>query len=215
MKIIKQSHEIIVPNSYRVSGHDCTHKFFIDGLKICEMAARTCYNSTDKITDYSYSKLLKKCNDSGHGSVLEHFQFSVKFITDRSVTHEFVRHRHCAYSQLSQRYVDYTKDRNGGQIEFIEPVDFDSWTPNQKTIWEHNCLRSEDDYISLIKEGLKPEKARSVLTNSAATILIVSASLREWGHIFRLRTAPDAHPQIRALITGLKKEINGYCDIYN
>ena len=84
------------------------------------MCGRVCYKSEDRITADSAKRFVKSIIDRGHESVLEHFSFSVRFITDRSVTHELVRHRLASYSQESQRYVNYGGEKNG--CTFIIPV---------------------------------------------------------------------------------------------
>ena len=99
MKVVKPSHEILfMPD-----------KSFI--LKFIEMAGRTCYKSEDKITDDSAVQFVKRLLNSGHHSVIEHVNITVRFRCDRGVTHEIVRHRLAAYSQESTRYVNYSKGK--------------------------------------------------------------------------------------------------------
>jgi thymidylate synthase (FAD) len=38
-----------------------------------------------------------------------------------------------------------------------------------------------------------------VLPNSLKTEIVVTMNLREWRHFLRLRTAPEAHPQMREI----------------
>ncbi len=96
MKLVKPSYEILTP---------------IDGMKILhniEVAGRTCYKSEDKITDDSAVEFCQKILKRGHLSVIEHESISVRFIIDRGVSHELVRHRLCAFSQESTRYCNYS-----------------------------------------------------------------------------------------------------------
>ena len=86
-----------------------------------ELAGRTCYKSEDKITEDSASQFVKKIIESGHHSVIEHINLSVKFICDRGVTHELVRHRLASYSQESTRYCNYSKGKFGSELTFIKP----------------------------------------------------------------------------------------------
>ena len=84
----------------------------IDGAKILqklERCGRVCYKSEDKITEGSAEKFIGMILKSGHESVLEHEKLTVKFICDRGVTHEIVRHRIASYSQESTRYCNYSK----------------------------------------------------------------------------------------------------------
>ena len=163
-------------------------------LKLIERIGRTCYKSEDRITSESAEKFVKSILDSGHESVIEHSSVSVRFITNRGVTHELVRHRLCAFSQESTRYVRYS-----GSMEFIRPV----WYGQDKTadsIFESACRQAEWNYEDLLERGWRPEQAREVLPNSLKTEICVTANMREWRHILKLRTSKRAHPQMRALM---------------
>ena len=110
MKIIKQSWQF-------------EEKY--DGLEILkkiEKAGRTCYRSEDKITEDSCRKFVEMIIKRNHESVLEHASLTVRAITDRGCSHEWVRHRLAAHSQESTRYCSYDKDKFGGEITFILPV---------------------------------------------------------------------------------------------
>lgn len=130
---------------------------------------------------------------------------TVRFITNRGVTHELVRHRPCSFAQESTRYVNY----NGQDMEFIEPVWLEvdkSWSIEE---FFYACGYAEKRYSNLIKLGWKPEQAREVLPNSLKTEIVVQATLAQWKHIFTLRCHKAAHPQIRALMQPLEKEMFG------
>jgi thymidylate synthase (FAD) len=194
----------------------------INPLQLIELAGRTCYKSESKITPESAAKFVKRITESGHHSVIEHVNASVRFITDRGVTHELVRHRLVAYSQESTRYCNYGSE----DIKFVLPV----WM-NENFIGKHNCplpyskldyeraesvwldsmIHSEIYYKELLKRGWRPEEARSVLPNSLKTEIVMTCNVREWRHVFNLRTSKAAHPQIRELmldcLVGFKKEI--------
>jgi thymidylate synthase (FAD) len=135
--------------------------------------------------------LLKR----GHESVIEHAVASVKFVTNRGVTHELVRHRLASYSQESSRYVRYD-----GNMEFVKPVWWDRWSDAERESWERVMEIAEKEYAFLLESGSRPEQAREVLPNSLKTEIVVTANLREFMHIFRLRCSPKAHPQMRALM---------------
>ncbi len=162
-------------------------------LELIELAGRTCYKSEDKITKDSSIKFVDMVLKRGHESVIEHVSASIKFITNRGVTHELVRHRLCAFSQESTRYVDYQKE-----MEFIKPV----WADESEAynIWKQSISESEDKYNDLRKLGWRPEQAREVLPNSLKTEIVTTANLREWRHILKLRTSKAAHSQIRFLM---------------
>ena len=188
MRVVNQSHEVLT---------------IIDGiemLKSIEVAGRTCYKSESKIAEDSAVGFVEMILRRGHESVIEHVSISVRFITDRGVTHELVRHRLAAYSQESTRYCDY-KD---GEIEFVKPVDV---TGAHLGKWESAMHHAEYYYKLLREEGMRPELARSVLPNSLKTEIVMTANAREWRHVLNLRTSRAAHPQMRALMNPLLTEL--------
>ena len=140
------------------------------------------------------SNILK----SGHESVIEHEKVSLRFICDRGVSHEIVRHRIASYSQESTRYCNYCKDKFGKEITVIRPL---FWKDDSKEyqIWYEAMLYSEQVYHALIQLGASPQEARSILPNSLKTEIVVTMNLREWRHFFKLRTAANAHPQMREI----------------
>lgn len=171
----------------------------IDGdiiLKRIEECGRVAYKSEKNITTDSAKQFVANLIKRGHESVLEHCSFTVKFICDRGVSHELVRHRLAAYTQESTRYCNYSKDGFGNEITVIRPPFF---TENSKEYkeWENSCLRAEHGYLTLLDMGATPQEARSVLPNSLKTEINMTANLREWRHFFKLRCARDAHPQMR------------------
>jgi len=167
-------------------------------LEILERAARTCYKSEGKIVPGSAEKLIKSCIERGHESIIEHVSCSVRIVCDRGISHELVRHRLASFSQVSQRYVRYSND-----IEFIAPY---GMTEGQKAIWSTMCKQSEAAYKMLIADGVSPQIARSVLPNSTATELVMTANLREWRHIFKLRCHKSAHPDMIVLMRDILSE---------
>ena len=177
-----------------------------DMLRRLERCGRVCYKSEDRITEDSAEKFIAMILKSGHESVLEHEKITVKFICDRGVTHEIVRHRIASYSQESTRYCNYSKDKFGGELTFIRPFFWDS-DSEKYAVWKQAMEDSEKAYIKLISIGAKPEEARSVLPNSLKTEIVVTMDLREWRHFFRLRTSERAHPQIREIAVPLLKEL--------
>jgi len=166
--------------------------------------------------------LLAKEEDMTRAEKLIHATRTYRFITNRGVTHEMVRHRPWAYSQESTRYVKYD-----GDMEFIWPV----WCStdiiglsgkNQTSIackmspyslsdldrfFCFSCVTSEQDYQILLEEGWKAQQAREVLPNSLKTEIVCTAPLSEWKHMLSLRTAKAAHPQIRTLLTPVLSEL--------
>lgn len=162
-------------------------------VRLIERAARTCYKSEDKIGPGSAEKLISTCIRRGHESVLEHGNISLRFTTDRGVTHELVRHRvGVAYSQESTRYCDY----KNGSIEFVEPWWFKDAAENDRSLFIEACRVSEKIYHEMRYHGMSPQAARAVLPNALKTEIVVTANVREWRHIFVLRCAAAAHPDM-------------------
>lgn len=187
MKLIEQSHEILK----------------MDPLDLVERAGRTCYKSEEKITEGSCDKFVRMLIKRGHHAMLEHAGATVKFVTNRGVTHELVRHRLCAFGQESTRYVNY----GGSDIEFIRPVWLELGDPMFE--FENACESAERHYDNLLRLGWRPEQAREVLSNAIKTEIVVTTNYREWRHILALRalgTTGKPHPQMQALMLPLLKE---------
>ena len=176
-------------------------------LKKLEIAGRVCYKSEDKITPESAVKFISSILKRGHESVIEHFSFSVKFIVDRGVSHEIVRHRLASYSQESTRYCNYAKNGFGGEITVIEPIFLEPGTDGYE-VWKKACENAEQSYFDMLDWGCLPEEARDVLPTSVKTEIVMTANLREWRHFLRLRTSKAAHPQIREVANMLLTELN-------
>lgn len=187
MKVVKQSVEIMGCGGLPIDGKVM--------LKHIELCGRVCYKSEDKITDESAERFVRRIIKSGHESVLEHASITVRFVCDRGVSHEIVRHRIASYSQESTRYCDYSRDKFGGEIKVIEPV---GDNPNKGMIYAGGGY-AETLYQYMIGVGVSPQMARAVLPTCLKTELIMTANLREWRHFLKLRTSEAAHPQIRAL----------------
>lgn len=136
-------------------------------------------------------------------------RYTVKFICDRGVSHEFVRHRVFSFAQESTRYCNYSKDKFGNELTFIQPC----WSLAPMSPEDYNGSRfleflheSEDLYLSLIKEGWKPQEARAILPNALKTELVMTGFTSDWKHFFELRDASSAHPQARELAQPLHEE---------
>lgn len=179
-----------------------------DALKLIELAGRTCYKSEERITEDSAEKFVKMIVNLGHETVIEHVSASVRFITNRGVTHELVRHRLASYSQESTRYVRYSDG-----LKFIKPVWWEDpeYTEDQKQHWIKAMEYGEKMYLEALEKGDKPEQAREILPHAIKVEIVTTANLREWRHIFDLRCSKKAHPQMRVLflncLHGFAKEI--------
>lgn len=188
--------------------------------QLIESIGRTCYKSHDQITPYSAQKFVKNLVKRGHESVIEHVSITVGFRTERGILAELTRHRLASFSVESTRYVNYN---DGHNIEFVRPVwvepaavrhwpwvdirdngceEFQKLQPATRKFIEA-CYESEEAYFDLIEDGWRPEQARQVLNMSLATEIVMSANVREWRHVLKLRTANGAHPQMKLLMRPL------------
>jgi thymidylate synthase (FAD) len=224
MRIIKPNYEILS----EING--------VEMLKHIEKIGRVCYKSEDKITEDGESarKFVKTLIDRGHEAMIEHSSLSVKFIVDRGVSHELVRHRIASFAQESTRYCNYSNDKFGNEITVIMP----EWLPEDVTgqydinwnglygetsrvlptdfatvWWFWSMATAERDYFKLIEKGWQPQQARSVLPNSLKTEITITTNLREWRHFFKLRTPITAHPQMREVTRPLLTELKGLIPI--
>ncbi len=136
-----------------------------------------------------------------------HRYLGVKFIINRAVTHEIVRHRPCSFLQESQRYCRYSQDKFSNQVSFIRPMFFKEHS-EEMALWRRAMEETEQIYLKLL-ETVSPQAARTVLPNSCKTELIVYANLVEWHHIFRLRTTPAAEPSMREVMIPLCRDLQG------
>lgn len=198
MKVIQASYEILTDLSDPVKI-----------LKDIERAGRVCYKSEDNITDDSCITFCKNILNRGHEAVIEHSQLSVKFIIDRAIANELVRHRLASYCQESTRYCNYSKDKFYNELKVI---DQEALLPRDSTdynIWWMTCKNAEEAYMTMISNGVKPEIARSVLPLSTATEIIMTANIREWRNVLKLRSSHNmrAHPQMRSIIDRLLAEL--------
>jgi len=158
------------------------------------------WGSTGAIpSSFKFAELILK---RGHESVLEHVNITVRFITCRGMTHELVRHRLASYTQESTRFCNYSGDQFEKEIKIIDQ------RPHIKTArgleaWLRVMGQIQDAYMEMIDAGEPPEVARGVLPNDLKTDIVMTANLREWRHVFKLRTAATAHFNIRGLMRDL------------
>lgn len=158
-------------------------------------------------------------------------RITAKFICDRGVSHEFVRHRVFSFAQESQRYCNYNKDKFNNELTFIKPTWLDIPTGDY-TYWDGDwcdidnmkiqlpsdngvadnflwCLNNAGmQYRLLINKGLKPQEARGVLPNATKTELVMTGFEGDWEHFFELRCSGAAHPDARKLADELKSLMN-------
>lgn len=175
-----------------------------EDMKCIERAARLCYKSEERIKEGSDEQIIKFLIDRGHEAMLEHSRLTVKFTVDRGVSHELVRHRLFSFAQESTRYCNYSDDKFGNEITVVRPYFLEGDNSSAAfNSWNRCMVECENRYFELLKQGHTPQEARSVLPNSLKTEIIVTGDYREWRHCLRLRTAKNAHPDIRGVMDAL------------
>ena len=210
MNILRAGFEILTPIS----------EGGIDELKHIEKIGRVCYKSEGKITKdgESAKKFVKMLIDRGHEAMIEHSSLSLRFTVDRGVSHELVRHRIASFAQESTRYVNYSLDKFGNEINVInirDGIDLDNKMKNMDSSiidailreWFSAMKDAEKHYMKIIELGATPQIARSVLPNSTKTEITITTNYREWRNLFKLRVPATAHPQMREVTIPLLKEL--------
>lgn len=147
-------------------------------------------------------------------------RITVRFVCDRGVSHEFVRHRVFSFAQESTRYCNYSKDRFGNKLTFIKPCFLDDsklalYGPHHtvvrdkspESIFIAGLNNAERDYLDLIESGWKPQQARAVLPNALKTELVMTGFESDWDHFFELRCDKAAHPDAQYLANMCKNLI--------
>ena len=196
MRTVEASVEFINPPEYAVV------------LDTIERVGRTCYKSEDKMTEFSAEDFVRRLIKRGHEAMIEHGSVTLRFINDRGVSHEEVRHRIASFGQESTRYCNYSTDKFNGEVTYIDierGMELDatvSKLPFEVKLaiiheWTVACLDAERHYLRMLELGATPQIARSVLNTSTKTEICITMNFREWRHFIRLRNDPTAHPQMR------------------
>jgi len=184
MKVIDQSYKIInISNNI---------------YKTIEDTARICYQSKRK--KLSSKNFVENLIVKKHHAMIEFSDITIKFITNRGISHELVRHRLCSFAQESTRYVNYKNE-----LTFITPIPYYNKTFYEA--WTKAMQHAEETYINLINNKHSPEIARDVLPHALKTEIIIKANIREWRHILKLRCSKKAHPQMYGLMRPLLADL--------
>ncbi len=173
------------------------------------------------LTDASFYQVhaklvdIKKLKNLTEDEFMQHFNLTIKFITDRGVTHEMVRHRRFSFAQESTRYCNYSKDKFGNHCTFCKPATFDSWTQDQKDTYLATLSTLDDiyNYLTSGETALQPQQARAILPNTLKTEIVITGPAFEWQHFFNLRskgTTGAPHPDIKIVADEALKKANTY-----
>lgn len=146
--------------------------------------------------------------DKTDEEIAVHRYTTMRFTTDRGVTHELVRHRKCSFAQESTRYVKY----NQCNMQFIEPAEYENWAPDLKGYFLNACVSAEDNYCRMMEHGAIAQQARAVLPNAVKTELIITTYDEEWKHMFELRCDKAAQPDCRNIMIKAQELYNEIYD---
>lgn len=184
----------------------------IDGdkiLKHLELCARNCYKSEGNITEDTSSaiKMINKLIELDHTAMLEHYNVTVRFICDVGVYKDITRHRHASFAIESTRYCNYSKDKFGNEISFIKPCNIEEGSELWNE-WSNQMKDVETTYIKMAELGAKPDQLRMILPHSTAASVVMTANMREWRYILKLRCSKAAHPSVREVMLMLLNEFH-------
>lgn len=200
VKIVSPSFEVITP---------------LDGdyiLKHLERCARNCYKSEDKITSDSAQKMIKKLIDLGHEAMIEHFSITVKMTTDVGAYKDLTRHRHASFAIESTRFCNYSKGKYGNELTFMKPSNIEEGS-ELYNIWLQAMTDAEKHYLDMATRGATVDQLRMLLPHSTKADVFMTANLREWRHIFKLRCAPATHPSIQHIMKMILNEFRAHIPV--
>lgn len=184
----------------------------IDGdsiLKHIELCARNCYKSEGYITEdiTSAIRMINKLIALDHTAILEHYNITTRLICDVGVYKDLTRHRHASFAIESTRYCNYSKGKFGSELSVMKPCNMNEESEIYD-IWLKTMNNIEKSYIEMAELGALPDQLRMTLPHSTASSVIMTANIREWRHIFKLRCAKQAHPSVRQIMLMLLDEFH-------
>lgn len=151
--------------------------------------ARTCYK-TPKSNDIEAAKrTVQRLIQSGHTSMLEFVHITMKYVSNIAAYKDLTRQRLTTFAIESTRYANYSKDKFGNELTFINPIEIKDKTSKEYEIWKQTMKILEQSYMDLAKLGKKPDVLSLILPHSTKAEFNISANLREWRHIFKLRSS--------------------------
>lgn len=200
----------IVINGIRVTDYIYSH--YLDNkysrLSTTEHLGDTVYHVTTNfrvlVENGWLNDLQYQCEPTEH-----HIKrITAKFICDRGVSHEFVRHRVFSFAQESTRYCNYSKDKFSNELTFIMPSWWNGLGTTHKQDFELFLEYCEEQYLEFVEQGWRPQEARQLLPNALKTELVMTGFEDDWEHFFELRCSKAAHPDAKKLADELKDLLN-------
>lgn len=189
-RLIKSGHTSVLEHA-RVAIKDW-HPFFIMEAAYKDIGNRLQFRkgaATLNARDYLALLPETKAADFAEMENADNYM-TVRFVCDRAIANELVRHRVFSFSQESTRYVNYKEG-----VTFVSPYPF-----VENETWTAAMSNAEAAYIEMIEYGATPQEARNVLPLSTKTELIMTGTFAQWEEMLKLRTSPGAHPQMRYLM---------------
>jgi thymidylate synthase (FAD) len=186
---------------------DVLEQLHVDSV-LCESVCYVTTNYRVLVENGWLDDLQYQCEPTEHHEK----RITVKFICDRGVSHEFVRHRVFSFAQESTRYCNYSKDKFGNEITCILPP----WELDGSYLeFEEDLKVLESIYFKWLKKGWKAQEARYFLPTGIKTELVMTGFISDWEHFFKLRCHSTAHPQARELALPLREEFikRGYYEV--
>lgn len=176
----------------------------IDGdeaLRIIQRCAKTCYKSyKDSDDTESAKRIVRSLIASGHHSMLENYIITMNYLSNVAAYKDLTRSRiGFSYSIESTRYANYSKDKFGNEIKFLDPVEIPNKSSAEYFDWMKAMQSAEDYYLSLASKGATPDVLSLVLPHSTAAEFNITGNLRAWRNIFELR-ALEATGHVRPCI---------------
>lgn len=163
-------------------------------MALIEDCARTCYKSSAKKTEDSAERLVKSLITRGHTSMLEHYNITMKYVSNIAAYKDLTRHRHASFAVESTRYCNYNNGKFGGELKVLAPIEIQRGTPEWYA-WVSAMIQAEAHYKTMAQAGCTPDQMSLVLPQSTAAEFVITSNLREWLHILDLRssTAKTGH----------------------
>ena len=130
-----------------------------------------------------------------------------RLVCARVQADSFVRHRVFSFLMESTRYCNYSNGKFDNKITVVEPIGWDDFSAVQQNLFFGVWNYAEDNYMTLIKTGVKPEDARDVLPLQLKTELIMTGTESQWEQFFKLRISEHAHPDAKYIAERIKEQL--------
>lgn len=164
-------------------------------------------------TNYRYYKIIvnnfpwvESYFDASNNSTYYPKRYTVHMILSRGVMDEFRTHVGLSHLAESTRYVNYSKDKFGKELNIILPANWDNYTYKQQHEFDFAWIQAEECYMKLIDTGCAPQQAREVLPLSVKSELISCGFKDAWDNFFYRRCAKDAHPMAQEIANKIHDE---------